>query len=257
MKPAPFAYERPASLVEALALLAEGGAKALAGGQSLGPMLNLRLVQPEMLVDLAGLRELKASGRVEGAVRLGALVTHAEIEDGRVPDPTGGILPRVAGGIAYRAVRNRGTVGGSLAHADPAADWLTVLAALGASVIVASAEGERRVAVGDLATGAFETVLGGAEIIAAVEIPAVPAGAGWGYVKLARKPGEFADAMAAVFRDPERGIERAVIGAAHAAPIVIEDCSEAALSQRLARFDGVERRLYRAALTRALAEAGI
>jgi aerobic carbon-monoxide dehydrogenase medium subunit len=255
MKPTPFAYERPGSLAEALALLAEGGAKALAGGQSLGPMLNLRLVQPEMLVDLAGLPELKASGRIEDGVRLGALVTHAEIEDARVPDPTGGILPRVACGIAYRAIRNRGTLGGSLAHADPAADWLTVLAALGASVVVASGGGERRVPAAEFATGAFETVLGESEIIAAVEIPAVPASARWGYVKLARKPGEFADAMAAVLRDPERGIERAVIGATHAAPIVIDDYSEAALSERLARFAAVERRLYRAAVGRAFAEA--
>jgi carbon-monoxide dehydrogenase medium subunit len=255
VKPAPFAYERPQSLAEACALLAEGGAKLLAGGQSLGPMLNLRLVQPEMLVDLAGLGELKASERLGDGARLGALVTHAQIEDGRAPDPTGGILPRVACGIAYRAIRNRGTLGGSLAHADPAADWLTVLAALGATAIASGAEGERRVAVAKFATGAFETVLGEAEILAAVEIPAVSAGARWGYVKLARKPGEFADAMAAVLRDPGRGVSRAVIGATHGPPMVFEDFSEAAFAEAFASFDGIERRLYRAALARALAEA--
>jgi carbon-monoxide dehydrogenase medium subunit len=256
MKPAPFAYERPGSLAEACALLAEGGAKLLAGGQSLGPMLNLRLVQPEMLVDLADIDELKASGRLGDGARLGALVTHAHIEDGRVPDPTRGILPSVAAGIAYRAIRNRGTLGGSLAHADPAADWLTVLAALEASAILSSAGGERRVPVAGFATGAFETVLGDSEILVAVEIPAVSPAARWGYVKLARKPGEFADAMAAVLRDPERGVERAVIGATHGAPIVIENFSEAVLADRLARFDAIARGLYRAALGRALAEAG-
>ncbi|HEV2299951.1 MAG TPA: FAD binding domain-containing protein [Stellaceae bacterium] len=255
MKPAPFAYERPGSLAEACALLAEGGAKLLAGGQSLGPMLNLRLVQPEMLVDLAGLDELKASERLVDGARLGALVTHAQIEDGRAPDPTGGILPRVACGIAYRAIRNRGTVGGSLAHADPAADWLTVLAALGATAIVTGADGERRVPVAEFATGAFETVLGEAEILAAVAIPTVAAGARWGYVKIARKPGEFADAMAAVLRDPERDVERVVVGATHGAPIIVEDFSEAVLAESLARFDPIARRLCRAAVRRALAEA--
>ena len=255
MKPAPFAYARPGSLAEARALLREGGAKLLAGGQSLGPMLNLRLAQPALVVDLAGIGELRHSEVTAAGVRLGALVTHAEIEDGRMPDPTGGILPRVASGIAYRAVRNRGTIGGSLAHADPAADWLTVLAALAASVVVAGEAGERRLPVAEFAIGAFETALDEEEIVAGVEVPAVSAAAGWGYVKLARKPGEFADAMAAALRDPERGVERLVVGATQGPPIVVEEFAEAALARHLTRFDAVDRRLYRAAARRAVAQA--
>jgi carbon-monoxide dehydrogenase medium subunit len=126
MKPAPFDYARPSSLADAIALLAsdELSLKLLAGGQSLGPMLNLRLVQPDLLVDITAVPELRRAEADGDGVLIGACVTHADIEDGRVPDPTEGVLPAVARGIAYRAVRNRGTIGGSLAHADPAADWI-------------------------------------------------------------------------------------------------------------------------------------
>ena len=120
----------------ALAERSNGIAKFIAGGQSLGPMLNLRLAQPELLVDLTRMGELKQVEETAETVSIGACVTHADIEDGRVPDVEGGVLGAVARGIAYRAVRNRGTIGGSLAHADPAADWISCLAALGASVVV-------------------------------------------------------------------------------------------------------------------------
>ena len=124
-------------------LAADPDARLLAGGQSLGPMLNLRLARPTRLIDIKrtpGLRALEADPR---RLRLGACWTHAEIEDGTIEDPTNGLLPHVARGIAYRAVRNRGTIGGSLAHADPAADWLTTLAALGAAIIVQGTGGAR------------------------------------------------------------------------------------------------------------------
>ena len=254
MKPAAFAYERPSDLAAAMALLGQGDARLLAGGQSLGPMLNLRLVQPQLLVDLAGIAELRDCEQNADGVRLGALVTHAMIEDGRVPDPTGGILAAVAAGIGYRAIRNRGTIGGSLAHADPAADWLAALAALGADAVVAGAGGERRVAVAELAQSAFQTVLGDGEILVAVEVPAVSGAARWGWTKLCRKPGEFAQAIAAVLHDPDCGRRRAVIVATQGAPIVLDDASEAAAEAALAGFDPIEQRLYRAALRRALAQ---
>ena len=119
MKPAPFAYERPRDLNAALSMLAasNGSAKIIAGGQSLGPMLNLRLVQPELIVDISGLAELKRAEVSGGELVLGALVTHADIEDGRTADVTRGAMRAVAANIAYRAVRNRGTIGGSLSHA--------------------------------------------------------------------------------------------------------------------------------------------
>jgi carbon-monoxide dehydrogenase medium subunit len=257
MKPVAFDYERPRDLTAAMALLAQANSKLLAGGQSLGPMLNLRLVQPSLLIDLAGISELRECERHGDRVRLGALVTHADIEDGRIPDPTGGILARIAAGIAYRAIRNRGTIGGALAHGDPAADWVPALIALGATVIIAGNAGERRIPVAGLVEGAFQTALGKSEILSAVEIPAITAGARWGWVKICRKPGEFAQAIAAVLRDSARGVTRAVIGATHGAPILMENRSEPEVSDALTTFDGVERRLYRAALRRAWAEAGM
>ena len=127
MKPAAFDYVRPATLPEALALLAEvAEAKVLAGGQTLGPMLNLRLAQPPLLVDITRIAELAEVAEDGDGLWLGAIITHAAIEDGRVKDPTHGFLGKIAAGIGYRAVRTRGTIGGSLAHADPAADWLTL-----------------------------------------------------------------------------------------------------------------------------------
>ena len=149
MKPARFDYARPASLGEAVALLGTRGTvvKCLAGGQSLGPMLNLRLVQPDLLVDITRIPELTRVEEDGDGVLLGACTTHAAIEDGRVPDVTGGVLPAVAQGIAYRAVRSRGTIGGSLAHADPAADWITCLTALGAEIVVHGPSGRRELAV--------------------------------------------------------------------------------------------------------------
>src|SRR5690242_6238261 len=117
MKPAPFDYARARSLDEAIKLLGSGNdyVKLLAGGQTLGPMLNLRVVQADLLVDIAKLPETTRWSEEGEGIAIGACVTHAAIEDGKVPDPASGMLRRVAGGIAYRAVRNRGTIGGSLA----------------------------------------------------------------------------------------------------------------------------------------------
>jgi len=149
MKAAPFAYERPASLNAAIALMAEakGAAKIMAGGQSLGPMLNLRLVQPDLIIDITGLAELKHAEQSRDELVIGACVTHGDIEDGRIPDVTHDAMRRVAGGIAYRAVRNRGTIGGSVAHGDPAADLPAALMALRGTVI-AEGPAESRVLIG-------------------------------------------------------------------------------------------------------------
>ncbi len=116
MKAAAFGYERPADLNAALALMAsaDGTTKIIAGGQSLGPMLNLRLVEPDLIVDISGLSELKQAERRGDELVIGACIPHGDIEDGRIPDVTRGAMQRVAGAIAYRAVRNRGTIGGSL-----------------------------------------------------------------------------------------------------------------------------------------------
>jgi carbon-monoxide dehydrogenase medium subunit len=227
MKAAPFAYERPSDLNAAVALMTEAKEKAkiIAGGQSLGPMLNLRLVQPELIIDIAGLTELKQAERSGDELVIGACITHGDIEDGRIPDVTRGVMQRIAGAIAYRAVRNRGTIGGSLSHADPAADWVSALPALGAKVRLRSTGGVRDLAIEDFITGALEQALQAGEIVEAVRVPALRPSARWGYVKACRKPGEFAHAIAAVMIDPEIGAARVVIGAIEAAPIVLRDAA--------------------------------
>jgi carbon-monoxide dehydrogenase medium subunit len=228
MKPAPFSYERPRDLQAALVLLgeAEASVKIIAGGQSLGPMLNLRLVKPALIIDIAGLAELKQVERRGDELVLGACVTHADIEDGRIPDVTRGAMQRVAGNIAYRAVRNRGTVGGSLSHADPAADWVSALSALGAKLTLRSLSGVRTVAMADFILGALESALHAGELVEAINVPALPASAHWGYVKACRKTGEFAHAIGAIVIDPSAATARVVIGAIDAAPIVITNAAE-------------------------------
>ena len=257
MKAAPFALAVPAGLGEALDLLDETS-RPLAGGQSLGPMLNLRVAAPERLVPLRHLPELAGVEETPEAVTLGAAVTHAAIEDGLVPDIGRNVLQRVAANIAYRAVRNRGTIGGSLCHADPAADWPTVLLALDASVLTAGGEGARRIPLEHFFAGAYRTVLRPGEILRAVRIPRLPPGAGWGYFKACRKPGEFAHAMAAV-RRAASGPARVTIGALGAPPLLLlaESC-EAALQALDAAQPGVPavtRQLRRVALQRAFALA--
>ncbi|HEX5507199.1 MAG TPA: FAD binding domain-containing protein [Pseudolabrys sp.] len=225
MKPVCFEYERPTELAAACALGSreEGAVKFLAGGQSLGPMLNLRLAQPDLVVDITAIAELKRVEEKPNAIVLGSCVTHADVEDGRVPDVANGALRDVARGIAYRAVRNRGTIGGSLAHGDPAADWISALSALGASVIAAGEKRERRIAVEDLIVGALETALNPGELITGIEIPRYSQTARWGYYKACRKTGEFAHAIGAFLFDPEQSICRAVIGANGSKPIVLTD----------------------------------
>jgi len=228
MKPAPFGYERPRDLQAALAVLGEAktAAKIIAGGQSLGPMLNLRLVEPQLIVDITGLAELKQVERRGDELVLGACVTHADIEDGRIPDVTRGAMQRVAANIAYRAVRNRGTVGGSLSHADPAADWVSALSALGARLTLRSRAGVRTVAMEDFIVGALESALRDGEIVETIHIPAMPASAHWGYAKSCRKTGEFAHAIGAILIDPSAASARVVIGAIDSAPIVITNAAE-------------------------------
>lgn len=225
MKPAPFAYARPRDLADLLDRLAaaEGTVKLIAGGQSLGPMLNLRLVEPDLVIDIAGVPELRRAGLEGGTLVLGACVSHADIEDGRVPDVTGGAMARVAGAIAYRAVRNRGTVGGSLAHADPAADWVSSLIALGAEVELSAKAGRRRLPLDAFVRGALDVDLWPGEIVSAVRVPAMPPGAAWGYAKHCSKIGEFAHAIGAVLIEPQRGRGRIVIGAIERAPLLIAD----------------------------------
>jgi CO/xanthine dehydrogenase FAD-binding subunit len=185
MKPVAFDYARPASVAEALGMLAASpDAKVLAGGQTLGPMLNLRLAQPALLVDITRIPELAAVSEDAEGVTIGATVTHAAVEDGRVPDPTGGFLRQVARGIAYRAVRTRGTIGGSLAHADPAADLPVILAALNAAFVLQSSAGTRTLQADEFITDFYTTAMNAGEVLTEVRIPLPAPRSGTAYAKL-------------------------------------------------------------------------
>ena len=264
MKASAFDYARPRDLQEALKILSENeNAKAAAGTQSLGPMLNLRVFQPALLVDLRFIQELTSSSEDKDSVTLGACVTHAQIEDGKVPDPTRGFMRRVAGDIAYRAVRNRGTIGGSLVHADPAADWPSTLTLLGAVALIAGPKGRREVPVEKFVTGLFETDLAHDEILVALRIPKRSPAARFGYWKFCRKAGEFPQAIGAALRDPERNESRAVIGAIGTAPYLAVESKKiisnpeknillAAVDAAGLEGDAYNRQLHAVALRRAI-----
>jgi carbon-monoxide dehydrogenase medium subunit len=239
VKPVNFDYARPKDIEASLSLLAGDGrsVKVVAGGQSLGPMLNMRLVQPDLLVDITAIEELRqVKEDADGAV-IGACVTHSDIEDGRAPDVTRGALPGVARGIAYRAVRNRGTIGGSLSHADPSADWISILAALGATVTLRGPNAARTIPVEAYMLGALEADLRPGELLVSVNVPRLGRSARWGYHKLCRKTGEFAHAIGAFVVDPDRDVCRAVIGATESRPIVIADARPIVADGELKRFD--------------------
>ena len=227
MKAASFELVRARSVAEVTELLAQANddARVIAGAQSLGPMLNLRLARPRLLIDITGIPELTRIEDAGDAVTLGACVTTANIEDGKLPGPGFEGLPPIAARIAYRAVRNRGTIGGSLCHADPAADWVPVLAALGAQCLIAGVNGKRWLAADQFVTGAYETALAPSEMLEAIKLPRLSARGRLGCYKVCRKAGEFALAMGAVMNDPDRGQLRMVIGATKGQPIILRDAA--------------------------------
>ncbi len=263
MKPVDFSYARPSSLAEAFELLRggdDGASMVIAGGQSLMPMLNLRLARPTSLIDLRHLDEIRQVQDDGDALIYGAGITHAMIEDGRVPDATPGWLAPIADDIAYRAVRNRGTIGGSLAHADPAADWLSALTALGGEVQLSDGRSTRILTLSEFTLGAFSTARRPDEILTGVRLPKRSTAAHFGYWKYCRKVGEFAKAIGAVLVDPDRGEATAVIGAIERAPLVLNDAealiedpraAESLIALALPYLDPVRRRLLGTALERA------
>ena len=227
MKAPKFELEQSPSLGDALKAIAAGAgmARALAGGQSLVPMLNLRLAPVDSLVDLSRVAELKKVEDKGDSIVYGAMLRHADFEDGRVPDCANGLLQHAAGKIAYRAVRNRGTMGGALCLADPAADWLTVCAALDARIHLASSNGTRVLSIEEFAIGPYMTALAEDELLVAIELPKLSTDSRWGYYKVMRKTGEYADAFSIAIADGQR--VRVVAGATDGAPIVLEQTAQA------------------------------
>ena len=198
MKPAPFLYRDPDTVEEVLDLLAEHGddAKVLAGGQSLGPMLNMRVVTPAVIIDLNRVESLAGRGRSSaagGGFAIGALVRQAELEDDPGFHASQPLAAAALPWIAHRPIRNRGTVAGSLVHADPAAEWGGVVLALDARFDIRRAGASpRAVGAEDFFTGILETAVEPEDLLAEVRLPPWPEGARWGFREFARRRGDFA-----------------------------------------------------------------
>jgi carbon-monoxide dehydrogenase medium subunit len=201
MKPPPFEYLRPDSVAETVAALVRHGgeAKLLAGGQSLMPMLNFRLLAPAVLVDinripgLSGIEETAAGG-----LRLGALTRHRALETSALAAERFPIVAAAMAQVGHLAVRNRGTIAGSLCHADPAAEWPLLALLLEAEIAVAGATGTRDIAAADFFASALETTLAADEMVTAIRLPALAEGHRWGFQEVARRAGDFALAAAGV-----------------------------------------------------------
>ncbi|HWP57734.1 MAG TPA: xanthine dehydrogenase family protein subunit M [Candidatus Acidoferrales bacterium] len=205
MKPAPFRYYRASSVEEALDLLngPAAGGKLLAGGQSLVPLMNLRLARPEAIVDLNRIAALSYIRPEGGEIAIGALTRHRELEFSPLVRAELPILAEAVPQIGHPAIRNRGTVGGSVAHADPAAELPCVFSALDARIVVAGTGGRRTIAARDFFVGFYETALAEGEIVEEVRVPVRPRPKGWSFLEFARRHGDFALAEASALLYPD------------------------------------------------------
>ena len=216
-RPAEFEYKRPESLEEAIGLLAENGdTRVLAGGHSLLPMMKLRLAEPAALVDIGRLPGLDGISEDGDELVIGALATHASVAASGLVREKCPVLATTAGGIGDRQVRNRGTIGGSLAHADPGADYPTVVTALGARVVVRGPSGEREILADEFFTGIFTTALQQGEIVTAVRVPSAQKAA---YVKHRHPASGYAVVGVACVVHPDE--TRIVVGGVTGTPVQI------------------------------------
>jgi CO/xanthine dehydrogenase FAD-binding subunit len=259
MKPPPFEYDAPESVDEALALLAEHGdeAKVLAGGQSLVPLLNFRLARPARLIDVNGLGALAAIRRRDGVLHVGALTRQSMLERSETVAEHWPLLRQALAHVAHAQIRNRGTVGGSIAHADPAAELPVALAALDGSVVVRSVRGERTIPWHELFVTHLTTSLEPDELLVEVTVPAQPEGTRTAFTEFARRHGDFAlgGAAATVTTGASGACDRATITllAAAATPVRATE-AERALAGR--RVDGEAAREAAAAAVRDVTPTG-
>ncbi len=211
MKPSAFDYYAPDSLEEALALLAEygGDAKPLAGGQSLIPAMNFRVLQSALLVDLNRLTALDGIRHVDGELRIGAMTRQRRVERDPLVAQLAPLLHETMPHIAHPQIRNRGTIGGSLVHADPAAELPVIAVALNARMRAQSATGERWLAAREFFLDMFTTALQPDELLVEIAFPPLPSGAGWSFMEFARRHGDYAlVGVAAWIALDDRGICR-------------------------------------------------
>jgi aerobic carbon-monoxide dehydrogenase medium subunit len=194
MKASAFSYARATSVANALELLAAHGdkAKVLSGGQSLMPAMNLRLIAPELIVDIGEIAELRGIAVRGGVLRIGALMRHVELLKSPEIAAHAPLLTEAVAHVAHPAIKNRGTLGGSLAHADPASELPACMVALNATIIVRDQTGERRIAAGDFFTGIYETALSAQELLVAVELPVARRNSAYFFHEFARRHGDYA-----------------------------------------------------------------
>jgi carbon-monoxide dehydrogenase medium subunit len=215
MHPSPFAYDRARSVEDAIALLSQHGdnAKLIAGGHSLLPIMKLRLATPSHLIDIGRIAELRGVARDSGELVIGALTTHHEIATHPLVQSAAPVLAAAASRIGDRQVRNRGTIGGALAHADAAADYPAPVLALGATVVARGPQGERRIPAAEFFVDFLTTALTADEVLTEVRIPSLPDGHGWSYQKLANQASGYAlVGVAAVVVLAENGAAEVRVG---------------------------------------------
>jgi CO/xanthine dehydrogenase FAD-binding subunit len=207
MKPPAFDYVRPATIEDAIAALqaGRGEAKVLAGGQSLVPMLNFRLLRPSTLIDINHIPGLAFIREEPEGLRVGALTRHHQLETSPLVKQRFPIITAAMAQVAHLAIRNRGTIGGSLAHADPAAELPMLCVLLGAKLTVRGPSGVRTIEAGDFFVGALTTVLSEAELLQDVLFPYLPGATGWGFEEVARRLGDFALAAVGAMLTPSGG----------------------------------------------------
>jgi carbon-monoxide dehydrogenase medium subunit len=235
VKPAPFTYHRPSTLPEAVQLLgdlAPQDGRVLAGGQSLIPLMAFRLARPQHLIDIQAIPGLDRLTVEDGMLRIGALVRHASFHRPVMEGPLGAMLSTVVRYVAHYPIRVRGTFCGSLAHADPAAEWCLVAATLGADVVAISGRGERKIGAADFFRSVMETALMPDELLAEAHLPVLPSVARFGFAEFSRRAGDYAQAMALAVLQIEDNVmvgPRIGIGGAEPVPRRIAD-AEAVLT---------------------------
>tara|TARA_B100000686_G_scaffold327995_1_gene387477 strand:+ start:10 stop:813 length:804 start_codon:yes stop_codon:yes gene_type:complete len=258
MKPSPFGYEAPTSLDEALLLRKELGSEAtiLAGGQSLVPMLNMRLAAPEVLIDLGNLDELRYIRATSEGIAVGAMTTHRMLERSSEAYAICPLLRESLEFVAHSIIRNRGTVGGSIAHADPAAELPAVLVALGGKVTVQSLRGKREIAAEDFFKFHFTTSLDPDEILTEVWFPAVPPGAGSAFLEVSRRHGDYAlVGVACMAKDK---IVRLAFTGVGTTPILVETDDSDIAASKVNPVDDIHATAeYRRQLVRSLTERAV
>lgn len=244
MKPAAFEYVAPTSRAEALAALARAGdeARILAGGQSLVPAMNFRLARPAVLVDVNRAAELDYVAEAEGRLRIGALARHAAFERPVTDGPLGALLARIARHVAHPPIRTRGTMAGSIANADPAAEWCVAALALDAELVLESAaRGARTVPARDFFLDLFETALAEDEMLVEVRLPKLGPDRRCGFAEFSRRAGDYALAMALAVLRIDGGTVRAariVVGSVGPTPLALPEAA-AALEGRAADADAI------------------